>query len=100
MKNLFTLLCSVLFFTGIALAQPGALDTTFNRPFNANGIPYRGNGVQEMLIQPDGKIVIDYYFTDGSGAHELRRLNKDGSIDESFNRAEADVYAGNILLLH
>ena len=65
----------------IRLNSDGSIDTSFNI----------GTGFDEaaldMLIQPDGKIIIIGEFTSYNGTpyNRLIRLNSDGSIDTSFN---------------
>ncbi len=43
--------------------------------------------VNNVLVQPDGRILVGGYFTNyaGSGISHLVRLNSDGSIDPTFN---------------
>ena len=99
MKKLFTLLSSLLLFAGIALAQPGALDTTFNRAFKFTGITTGvGFRLSKMLFQPDGKIIIGgAFYTDNTNNYKtILRLYRDGSIDESFDVAAINAPDGNI----
>jgi len=58
----------------------GHLDTTF-RSLSFN------SGVEKVLIQPDGKVIVGGCFTaygDSTGRHHLVRLMPDGQLDGSF----------------
>lgn len=64
------------------MGQSGSLlDTTFNPGAKANGI------IEQVLPQPDGKILICGNFTTFNSATNsyIARLNTDGSVDTSFN---------------
>src|SRR5688500_11684120 len=56
------------------------LDTTFEIGTGANGI------VEQVLQQPDGKILICGNFTTFNGANKgyVARLNNSGSVDRTF----------------
>lgn len=74
--------CSGRRLNGLLRLNPeGALDGTFNPPGAANGT------ITEVLLQPDGRIVIVGYFTgyDGWPRNRVARLLSDGSIDQSFD---------------
>jgi len=82
--------CAALTTRAVAHAQ--SLDTAFN--------PAPNGGIVAIAVQPDGKILIGGSFTAlGSGAgavtrHNLARLNRDGSVDTSFNPGSSGgVYA-------
>jgi uncharacterized delta-60 repeat protein len=64
------------------LTANGELDTSFN--FNQVGA---NNTVKEVLVQPDGKLLVAGNFTNYNGVATKRlvRLNIDGSLDTSFN---------------
>lgn len=64
------------------LTTNGELDSSFN--FNQTGA---NNTVKEVLVQPDGKLLVAGNFTkyNGSNVKRLIRLNSDGSIDTSFS---------------
>ena len=66
------------------LNADGTLDTAFN-PNVMNGAG--GGFVEELILQPDGKIVIGGVFTTvgGTPRNSLARLNSDGTVDSSFN---------------
>ncbi|CAC9972455.1 T9SS sorting signal type C domain-containing protein [Flavobacterium panici] len=76
----------------VRLLPNGSQDPTFNTGLGADAI------IDDILIQPDGKILIGgrfIKFNDQSYQH-LVRLNTDGSIDTSFNIGEGfdkNVYA-------
>ncbi len=63
------------------LNSDGSLDTSFDTAATING------NVESIAIQPDGKILIGWGFTDfnGSPTSSIIRLNTDGSMDTSFN---------------
>src|SRR4051812_50189440 len=62
-----------------ARVQP-VVDSTFNIGTGADGI------VEQVLQQPDGKILICGNFTSFNGQNKgyIARLNNDGSVDSSF----------------
>lgn len=78
---------STINMTGIIrLNSDGDYDTTFN-----SGYTGFDGSVDDIQIQPDGKILVGGAFTqytDSSGTHSLNyfcRLNTDGSFDTTFN---------------
>ena len=68
-----------------ARAADGDLDTTFNATVDASGV------VNEIVVQPDGKIVIGGSFTTVGGVSRgsIARLNADGSLDATFGNNQA-----------
>jgi uncharacterized delta-60 repeat protein len=70
---------SILIFS--AYPQQGSLDETF--------IPGAGpnSQVRDIVMQPDGKILIVGQFTmyDNVSRQRIARINRDGSLDHSFN---------------
>ncbi|WP_416439514.1 T9SS type A sorting domain-containing protein [Phnomibacter sp. MR] len=64
----------------VRLLPNGTVDATFNMGTGANG------DIEDMLLLPDGKVIIAGAFTSfsGSTANRLARLNSDGSIDPLF----------------
>ena len=74
---------------GIArLNLDGSLDTTFQVGTGFSG----GTGIgqrqiREIIVQPDGKILVGGHFSsyDGDTSLLLTRLNPDGTLDPSFN---------------
>ncbi|MGW8185241.1 MAG: delta-60 repeat domain-containing protein [Candidatus Moraniibacteriota bacterium] len=77
------------------LNADGTLDTSFNPGAGATGM------VQEILIQPDGKIIIVGFFStyDGMSRNRIARINTDGTIDTSFDPgtgADGFVYAASL----
>ena len=79
---------ALLTITGVALAAPGALDTTFGlgtgKVITAIGV---GNdNANAMAIQPDGKIVLAGGCINGSNNDFcIARYNTDGTLDATFN---------------
>lgn len=66
--------------TPSALGQvPGELDTGFN--------PSPNNTIEEVLVQPDGKILVSGIFNSiaGQARDYLVRLNPNGTLDTAFN---------------
>jgi uncharacterized delta-60 repeat protein len=59
----------------------GSVDNTFSIGTGPN------NSVRDILVQPDGKIIIAGLFTshNGNAANRIARLNSDGSFDNTFN---------------
>jgi len=78
---------------GMARLDPiGRIDTSFNVGAGFNDV------VKAIALQPDEKIIAGGFFTNVAGYHFNRvvRLNRDGSIDTSFNPgagADGPVYA-------
>jgi uncharacterized delta-60 repeat protein len=67
---------------GVVRLQPdGSLDQTFMAPTNATGDLY-----WSMLLQTDGKIIVEGYFRSlgGQSCTNLGRLNPDGTLDPTF----------------
>ena len=85
--------CAAL--TTCAVAHAQSLDTAFNPA--PNGL------IVAIAVQPDGKILIGGRFTAfGSGAgavmrHNLARLNRDGSVDTSFNPGASGIVAALVV---
>jgi uncharacterized delta-60 repeat protein len=69
------------------------VDTNFNIGTGANGI------VEQVLMQPDGKVLICGNFTSFNGADRAycARLNSDGSVDTSF-RSGASYWVRHMAL--
>ena len=66
---------------GIAqLDNVGQLDTGYNPPTGADG------QINEMVVQPDDKILIagDFHSYNGAVASGFARINSDGSVDPDF----------------
>lgn len=97
MKKLFTLLSNLLLFAGIALAQPGAMDPTFNsvngvftplQIFSPSSSPHF---LAPSVVQQDGKTIIcggDVFNGTNNGTSVnsfLVRMNTNGTIDNSFH---------------
>lgn len=58
-----------------------SLDKSFDSHLGAN------NNIEDVVLQPDGKIIVTGYFTEYAGVsrNRIARLNADGSLDETFN---------------
>jgi uncharacterized delta-60 repeat protein/uncharacterized repeat protein (TIGR01451 family) len=69
----------IIFKSNLIQAQPGTLDTTFN----ASG----SLGIYAVAVQSDDKVIIGGGFTsiNLTSRNKVARLNKNGSIDASFN---------------
>jgi len=63
----------------------GSLDTSFN--------PGSDNEVNDVAVQPDGKILVCGGFTQlgGQPRNNIGRINPDGSLDDSFNPGTNDA---------
>jgi uncharacterized delta-60 repeat protein len=64
-----------------AMAAPGDLDLSFDRDGRKTIDPGVAN---DVLVQPDGRIVVAGYSRTGAQDFLVARLNADGSLDESF----------------
>ena len=75
----------------------GSIDFTFNPGTGANGIIY------DLVIQSDGKIIIGGNFDsyNGIARKNIARINKDGSLDLTFNPGSgaAGVFNSKIVQL-
>lgn len=72
----------------LRLNADGSLDNSFSSPFG-EPIASGNSGATVHAVQPDGKIIISlgsYYF--GYSSLEVRRLNADGTFDNSFTRID------------
>ncbi|MEQ1733289.1 MAG: LamG-like jellyroll fold domain-containing protein, partial [Bacteroidia bacterium] len=74
----------------VRLTTTGILDTTFNATSGTNNV------IQQLALQPDGKIVAVGAFTaNGLTSNRIARFNSNGSIDTTFNVGtgfDQDVY--------
>jgi uncharacterized delta-60 repeat protein len=64
------------------LNADGTLDTSFNSPIVYDS----GRGVQDIAVQPDGKIIIGGYPSADGSVKTVARLNADGAPDAAFNQ--------------
>jgi uncharacterized delta-60 repeat protein len=97
--------------TVVRLNHDGALDLSFCPPtmyWSCGGLVAGCNGgVDHVVIQPDGKVLItgDFFDVNGVGRPGLARLNLDGSLDASFDPTPAGwapcgtcaIYSGTAL---
>lgn len=91
MKHPFTrLLLLVLLLNGPGFTRLRAqvLDPAFQPTVLKNG--YSGglqNGVQRLVVQPDGKVITvgGFDFVNGVLASKIQRLNANGTSDATFN---------------
>lgn len=79
--KVFLTIATIFTTFAAAVAQPGALDLSFN-PGNGTD-----NVVYKTLIQSDGKIIIAGWFSsfDGTNRNRIARINTDGTLDTTFN---------------
>ncbi|WP_379963351.1 T9SS type A sorting domain-containing protein [Epilithonimonas sp. UC225_85] len=80
-KILVGLITNGYFTKGLLrLNSDGSTDASFNAGTSAN------DGVYQIVVQPDGKILIAGYFTkyNGTDRYRFARLNADGSLDLTF----------------
>lgn len=82
MKPFIPLLLCALAFSS-AYAQPGSIDLSFTSGFTTQP----SVAVEEIAIQPDGKIIAvgAFYTYDGDSSKGVVRINTDGTRDASFS---------------
>ncbi len=71
----------------VRLDPDGAVDNTFNPGTGVTGNSGNGtNGVYDVVVQPDGRVLLGGYFNayNGTQSPGLVRVNTDGSLDTSF----------------
>lgn len=75
-----SLLIIILLLPAASYSQPAQLDTTFNIGSGANA------GINELIIQPDDKVIVAGMFVDFNGiaAGRIIRLLPDGEIDSTW----------------
>ncbi|MFM9954303.1 MAG: immunoglobulin domain-containing protein [Opitutaceae bacterium] len=85
-------------FTLARLSVDGSLDPTFNPGVGLNA----GGTVSQLLLQPDGRMLVAGAFQSINGLARLNlaRLNADGSVDPAFTPAfgATEALKGNIAL--
>ena len=94
MKKLLTLLLMGLTTVVVTAQLSGDLDNTFlSLSTGAN------NEVEDLALQPDGKVLIGGNFTTYNGVARggIARLNADGSLDNTFLNSGAGVEIGSII---
>ncbi len=72
----------------IRLNTDGSLDNSFDSGTGiSGGTGFGGGGINTLLVQPDGKILIGGHYGsyNGNPSNLLTRLNSDGSIDNTFD---------------
>lgn len=76
----------------VRLNPDGSMDTNFNQNASVNA------AVRAIAIQLDGRILIGGDFTnvDNVAANHIARLNTDGTLDASFNAADAPGMNGTV----
>jgi len=81
------ILLGLLFFASYCNAQyAGNYDPAFTPATLYSQTTSGNNGVRDMALQPDGKIIISaYYWQVVNPQFKLQRLNPNGSVDASFN---------------
>lgn len=70
--------------TGVAHLLP---DGTVDPSFATTGTGLDPSGVDSMVVQPDGKVIVgsDFSTYDGQPVSNVIRLNQDGSLDTTFS---------------
>ncbi len=83
MSKIFTVFTLLFIFCFSGNAASGDVDTTFKPSTSKSPEGYANN----IVVQPDGKILIGGYFSvvNGTGRNSIARLNADGSLDTTFN---------------
>lgn len=88
----------------IRLNTDGTLDNSFDSGTGiSGGAGFGGVGINTLLVQPDGKILIGGHYSayNGNTSVLLTRLNSDGTIDSSFDASAnfspaADGFYGQV----
>src|SRR5689334_2090099 len=81
--SVFFLSCTL--FQSVS-AQPGAPDTTFSDNGRVSSLIGTGDDYgYDVVIQPDGKIVVAAQASVDNFSFSLLRYNSDGTLDDSFN---------------
>jgi uncharacterized delta-60 repeat protein len=95
-KLLLTLLALSVFHLSMTYAQDGTIDLTFDPGTGFAGL---NDDIFDMVLQPDGKIIVSGYFEtyNGIDVNGICRINSDGSLDQTFNPASGN-YTEMILL--
>jgi uncharacterized delta-60 repeat protein len=93
--HLFFYFFLIFLSTSSLLAQPGALDGTFGK----DGVSFARVGshediAQDLLIQPDGKILLAGYSDSVGQETSMIRLNTDGTLDTSFGTKGKVIFKG------
>jgi uncharacterized delta-60 repeat protein len=95
MRILFYTLLSSTTICSSVFAQFGELDPTFGTHGKTIvGVGRQEDITQDMLIQPDGKILLVGYSDLGAQTMTLIRFNTDGSLDTTFGKKGKSVYIG------
>ncbi|HYC83957.1 MAG TPA: delta-60 repeat domain-containing protein, partial [Chryseosolibacter sp.] len=68
------------------LNSDGSLDNTFIHPLT--WAP--GQRINDIILQPNGKILIGGYFRIGSAGYGVARLNEDGTVDPAFTKGNTN----------
>ncbi|WP_430405386.1 T9SS type A sorting domain-containing protein [Fluviicola sp.] len=88
MNRLIFIITFSIIFSNLSFAQPGSNDFSFNSDDVGidRGSLVNGN-VYTTCVQADGKIIIGGNFTSVNGVNRtnIARLNKNGTLDSSFN---------------
>lgn len=86
MKNILLSLIFILGFYPFLIAQPGALDPTFNT-FGTVTTDFQGDDDKSnaIAIQPDGKVVLVGSVDNTESDFGVARYNTDGSLDNTFS---------------
>jgi uncharacterized delta-60 repeat protein len=81
LRALLCFLCYLLWISGVALAQPGSIDTTFHPGAGVD------SSVFAIAVQPDGKILIGGDFTTVASEPRggIARLDSIGGLDTTFD---------------
>lgn len=80
-------------------ARAGSVDLSFD-PGTGTG-PYPG-AIYNLLLQPDGKMLISGYFQsfNGTPTPSFGRLNADGSVDQAFNSGVIHSFGTSLVVLN
>ncbi len=77
-------------FTDVCNRTTGSIDNTFNPVSNSNG---NASLVDDIIVQPDGKILLNSFETGGI-YYNMCRLLADGTLDPAFTQWNSTLFTG------
>ncbi len=80
----------------VRLNPNGSLDAGFATSFTSGEVSAAGLG-QAVVLQPDGKVLVSGYFSNGAGNTNVVRLNANGTLDAGFQAPAGNVAVPNAL---
>jgi uncharacterized delta-60 repeat protein len=93
-KTIILIIAILFLYTGVVLATPGNLDSTFNSPHGFVTYDSGGrDGAEGIAIQSDGKIIVAGHLFPSDTVF-LLRYNTDGTLDSTFGSGGVTTYSG------